>query len=278
MNKKNRYSVFIFLIAVTVVTIATIGPLFVPKDTNWNHEQLLKLSNNQNEFSFIVFGDNQDSITTFNRLIDKINYENVQFVVDNGDLVAGGEQIEYTLFLEQIKQSNKPFLTNIGNHDLMRNGSSSNYQKIFGHLYYSFNMGNSYFIMLDSSSGERLDPQQIEWLHNQLNKSLKYHNRFVFMHVPLFDPLGRPIEEGHSLRDVQQAKMLNNLFDHYNITMLFCSHIHAYYNGTWGTTPYIITGGAGGPLEHPDQNHNFYNYVKVNVNQKGVNYQMIRLL
>jgi serine/threonine-protein phosphatase CPPED1 len=277
MNKKNKYLVFILLMAGAVVVIATIGPLFIPKDTNWNPAQLQKFDHNQKVFSFIVVGDSQDSITAFNSLIDKINKENVLFVVDNGDLVASGEQIEYTLFLEQIKRSNKPFLTTLGNHDLMRSGSSSNYQQIFGHPYYSFIIGDSYFIMLDSGSGKSLDPIQIEWLHNQLNKSLNYRYRFVFMHVPLFDPLGRPIMEGHSLGDINQAKMLNNLFDQYKITMLFSSHIHAYYNGTWGKTPYIITGGAGGPLEHPDQEHNFYNYVKVNVTQKGVNYQMIRL-
>jgi len=278
MNKKNKSLVFILIMAVAVVAIATIGPLFVPKDTNWNQKQLQKLDKNQTMFSFIVIGDNQDSITTFNRLIDRINHENVLFAVDNGDLVAGGELIEYTLFLEQIKHSNKPILTNIGNHDISRNGSSSNYQKIFGHLYYSFTVGDSYFIMLDSSNGKKINPIQVEWLHNKLNKSLEYRYRFVFMHIPLFDPEGRPIEEGHSLMDVQQAKLLNNLFDQYNITMLFCSHIHGYYNGTWGKTPYIITGGAGGPLEHPDQKHDFYNYVKVNVTQKGVNYKMIRLL
>jgi len=263
--------------AIAVVAIATIGPLFIPKDTNWNQAQLQKFDHNQKNFSFLVVGDSQDSITTFNSLIDKINHEDALFVVDNGDLVASGEQIEFTLFLEQIKRSNKPFLTTLGNHDLMRDGTSSNYQKIFGQPYYSFIIGNSYFIMLNSGRGESLDTTQIQWLHNQLNKSLNYRYRFVFMHVPLYDPLGRPTDEGHSLGDVQQAKMLNNLFDQYNITMLFFSHIHAYYNGTWGKTPYIITGGAGGPLENPDQEHNFYNYVKVNVTQKGVNYQMIRL-
>jgi serine/threonine-protein phosphatase CPPED1 len=276
VNKKNNYLLFILIIAVVVVAIATIGPLFVPKDTNWNQNQLQKFDHNQKVFSFVVIGDNRESITTFNSLIEKINHENVLFVVDNGDLVSSGEQIEFTLFLEQIKRSNKPFLTTLGNHDL-REGSASNYQQIFGHPYYSFIIGDSYFIMLDSGGGERLNTTQIEWLDNQLNKSLDYRYRFVFMHYPLFDPLGRPAIEGHSLGDVNQAKMLNNLFDQYNITMLFCSHIHGYYNGTWGKTPYIITGGAGAPLEHPDQEHNFYNYIKVNVTQKEVNYQMIRL-
>jgi 3',5'-cyclic AMP phosphodiesterase CpdA len=277
MNKKNNYLLFILLMAVAVVVIATVGPLFVPKDTNWNQNQLQKFDHNQKVFSFVVVGDSQDSITTFNTLINKINHENALFVVDNGDLVASGEQIEYTLFLEQIKSSNKPFVTTLGNHDLMHNGSSSNYQQIFGNPYYSFIIGDSYFIMLNSGSGKNLDPIQIKWLDNQLNQSLSYRYRFVFMHYPLFDPLDRPIEEGHSLGDIQQAKMLNKLFNQYNVTMLFCSHIHAYYNGIWGKTPYIITGGAGGPLEHPDQEHNFFNYVKVNITPKGVNYQMIRL-
>lgn len=261
---------------VAVVMTASLGPLFVPKDTNWNQVQLQKLDNNSKFFAFIVTGDNRDSITTFNSLIDRINHENVLFVVDNGDLVSSGEQSQFTLFLEQIKRSNKPFLTTLGNHDF-QDGSSSNYQQIFGPSYYSFIVGDSYFIMLNSNSGERLDRLQIEWLNYQLKKSLDYRYRFVFMHYPLFDPLGRPIYEGHSLEDVKQAKMLNNLFDQYNITILFCSHIHGYYNGTWGKTPYIITGGAGAPLENSNQEHNFYNYVKVNITNNGVKYQTIRL-
>ena len=94
------------------------------------------------------------------------------------------------------------------------------------------------------------------------------------MHVPLYDPRKG---EDHCLRDLNFAKRLNDLFDRSNITMLFCSHIHAYYRGVWGKTSYIITGGGGAELAGSDPAHYFYHYVKVTVRNNSVKYSVVRL-
>lgn len=72
-------------------------------------------------------------------------------------------------------------------------------------------------------------------------------------------------------------RRLSELFDIYNVTMLFTSHIHAYYEGYWGKTPYIITGGAGAELGRSDPGHYFYHYIKVHVSRSGVNYEVKKL-
>lgn len=54
------------------------------------------------------------------------------------------------------------------------------------------------------------------------------------------------------MKDLDFAKKLNRLFDENNVTMLFVSHIHGYYRGVWGRTPYIMTGGAGAELAGSD--------------------------
>ena len=59
--------------------------------------------------------------------------------------------------------------------------------------------------------------------------------------------------------------------------MLFASHIHAYYRGVWGRTPYIITGGAGAELLGTDPEHDFYHYIVVTVGDEGVRYEVRRL-
>lgn len=126
--------------------------------------------------------------------------------------------------------------------------------------------------MLDDANTIRIDDQQMQWLQNELQKSQTYKYRFVFMHVPLFDPQNATNKTEYdetALADVNQAKQLNDLFDKYNVTMLFTSHVHAYYNGTWGKTPYIITGGAGAPLINAGPDHSFYNYILINVSNNG---------
>jgi hypothetical protein len=59
--------------------------------------------------------------------------------------------------------------------------------------------------------------------------------------------------------------------------MIFASHIHGYYIGTWGKTPYIITGGAGAEMLGTDPRHYFYHYLKVNITNDGVKYQVVKI-
>ena len=96
------------------------------------------------------------------------------------------------------------------------------------------------------------------------------------MHVPLFDPR-KSQQPGHSLDDVKFAKRLNRIFDQYSVTMVFASHIHGYYRGIWSKTPYIITGGAGAEMSRTDPQHYFYHYIKVNLTNEGVKYQVVKL-
>jgi len=137
------------------------------------------------------------------------------------------------------------------------------YYEMFWPFYYSFNVGPAYFMVLDNANQENIDPWQMIWLKEELEKSKSFKYRFVFFHVPLFSPTTRKTE--HVMSDIQNAKELNKLFDDYNVTMIFSSHIHAYYTGILGKTPFIITGGAGAELIGVDPQHDFYHYIKVNV-------------
>ncbi|MEA3487636.1 MAG: metallophosphoesterase, partial [Euryarchaeota archaeon] len=97
--------------------------------------------------------------------------------------------------MNQIKTLNKPLLTAIGNHELTDQGRG-NYYDMFGRFYYSFTVGETYFIVLDDADSKNIDPGQMNWLENELQKSTNYSNRFVFMHVPLFDPRNGERAEG----------------------------------------------------------------------------------
>ncbi|GBD92604.1 cyclic 3',5'-adenosine monophosphate phosphodiesterase [bacterium BMS3Abin05] len=262
---------FFFAIGMKVYLILTF-----PKIMDWNYYQLKKIDPAKDEFTFVVFGDNKNSTKTFDNLIKKVNKEDPLFAIDVGDLVFDGQKDRYRLFLKQIKNSTNPLLTVIGNHEIMDNGRG-NYYDIFGRFYYAFSAGESYFIILDDANEKNLDPWQFAWLKKNLQIGQNYKHRFVFMHVPLYDPRTAEGRTGHSLKNLRFAKRLNDLFDRSRVTMLFTSHIHAYFRGIWGKTPYIITGGAGAELAGDNPNHYFYHYLTVQVSDHGVSYKVIKL-
>jgi Icc-related predicted phosphoesterase len=230
----------------------------------------IKILQNGNCFSFAVIGDNRDGDNVLKKIISQINVSNIKFVLNNGDLVPDGYEREFQTYLNIIKTSKKHIVSIIGNHEIPWYDEEKNYKKYFGKTYFSFVFNNSYFIILDDSDEKGIFNKQYQWLKNQLKISQKYQNRFVFMHVPLYDS-----RKGHNhcLKNKKNAKKLNKLFDKYHVTMLFCSHIHSYFRGIWGHTPYIVTGGAGAPLKKGG----FYHYIKVIVNGHDIKYKVIRI-
>jgi hypothetical protein len=74
MNK--RLTTVLLSIAVILLIIALIikihAAIDVTHESNWNYRQIQKIDTTQKEFSFIVFGDNKNSITTFEHMIASI--------------------------------------------------------------------------------------------------------------------------------------------------------------------------------------------------------------
>jgi len=251
---------------------ASHGPTPGNLPAHWNSDQLMKVDQTKRDFTFAVFGDNRGSTTVFPTLISRANSDNVLFTLDNGDLVDSGTVSNYRLFLGQIVASTKPFLTAIGNHE-----DESSYHALLGPSYYNFTIGDSLFIVLDDSNEKNIDGAQIEWLKSKLADGQSQKYRFVIMHVPLYDPRlsGEAVE--HSLSDLNFAHRLNALFDQNHVTLLITSHIHGYFEGIWGVTPYILTAGAGAPLYGTDPAHFFYHYLLVHVSDQGVTHQVVKI-
>ena len=151
-----------------------------------------------------------------------------------------------------------------------------NYLEIFGPIYYSFHVGPAYFIVLNNSNERDVDPYQMEWLKKELENSQRYKYRFVFFHVPIFDPRVKR-QPGHSMKDLKNAKELLEVLKNGKVTMVFCGHIHGYFRGNWDGVPYIITGGAGAELVGLNPSHYFYHYIKVHVSENSVNYELVKI-
>ncbi len=274
----NKYLLIFFVATLFFATgIKIHSILVVPNISDWNYRQLQKIDNSKADFSFVVMGDNRDGDVIFKKILKDINKDqSIKFALDNGDLVPDGYSNEFKDYAREIKKSKVPIISIVGNHDIPWYDGETNYKDFFGKSYFSFHSRKSYFIILDDSNEKNIDDKQFIWLKKELKISQNYQNRFVFMHVPLYDPREGNYKEGHSLSDLGVARRLNNLFDEYNVSMLFSSHIHFYYRGMWQKTPFIITGGAGAPLKNY-KNNGFYNYIKVSVNGSEIKYDVIKI-
>jgi hypothetical protein len=219
-------------------------------------------------FTFAVFGDNKGNRTIFEPLLHHVNKNTeIVFAIDVGDLVSDGKRGHYRRFLHQVRENLAiPLITAVGNHDL-NNGSSNSYQEIFGPTYYAFQVGQSDFIVLDATAESGFDQAERQWLENELRRSQISKVRFIFMHVPPFDPRGNGFNK--CLREKDRSDLLD-LFRRYKVTHLFASHIHGFFSGVWEGVPYTITGGAGGGLQGSDPRHFFHHYIKVHVNNGKV--------
>jgi len=281
MSIRRKFSLYLCLVLIAAGAIPIIYAMIVfpnpPHIQDWNYVQKEKIdaiSPQPDSFTFAVFGDNKKSITTFNSLIDRVNWDDVQFSVETGDLIDNmfDGQSEYQTYVAQIERLRQPLFVIPGNLATERNSCA--YNRLFGRLYYSFTFGEAYFIALNGSHEDGLGPQQYDWLVKELKKAQPYRYRFVFMYIPLYDPGTGPYQLGHSLKNKKVAEQLNALFDKNRVTMVFTAHVHGYYAGTWHKTPFTITGGAGAELGCTDPEHYFYHYIKVNVTPDGVQYQV----
>ncbi|NOY65557.1 MAG: hypothetical protein GXO97_09250 [Nitrospirae bacterium] len=72
----------LLLIAVVLIKVHSLRNF--PDISDWNFYQIKEIQGYKGAFSFAVFGDNKNSITTFNNLIKRLNAEDILFAIDIG--------------------------------------------------------------------------------------------------------------------------------------------------------------------------------------------------
>lgn len=226
---------------------------------------------NPADFSFAVFGDNRDDAGRFDTLISSVSRDpTIAFSINLGDLVNHADPGLYSYFFGQVRNLVKPLLTVIGNHELSPAPYGRElYADIFGPsvgpFYYSFHFGQYYFVVLDDGGDTAPDPTQQAWLVAELQKAQGYKYRLVFLHIPLYDPSGAGT---HCLPKADADKLLATL-KKYKVTQVFAGHLHGYFQGSWAGIHYLVSGGAGAPLEGTNPAHYFYHYLKVHATNRG---------
>lgn len=243
-------------------------------------------------FTFVVFGDNRPGSigkgqpAVFKKILRQIDALDPAFAVNTGDCIYGAPT------LKQIEQQYKEYKNTVssllktkvylavGNHEIRESKLCQDFfQKELGSLYYSFDFGNSHFIVLNSEvvgQAHRITGEQLEWLKQDLFKSRAARHRFVFLHQPLYPVdghMGRCLDKYPEERDA-----LHRLFVRNRVTAVFAGHEHLFHaeqrNGVW----YIITGGGGAPL-YPSYKleGDFHHYVIVSIDGDRLSIKAIKL-
>jgi hypothetical protein len=218
-------------------------------------------------FHFCVLGDTRSRHDVHQQVVNRIIEEDPLFVVNTGDLVGNGNNIEDWEHFFRINKElirNVTYYTVLGNHEQ----DSENYYNFFtlpgNERYYFFSVGDALFITLDmegpdydtpeylSDKGKEIFWEQVgrdyfekekEWLENLLTINDEAGYIFVFFHPTWYSIKASRVEEAE-----QRRAFWGDIFERHQVQVVLNGHDHYYHHAMHGGTHYIVTAGGGAPL------------------------------
>lgn len=249
-------------------------------------------------FRFVVFGDTRSDHDAHREVMAAIGLEDFDALVHTGDLTSRGtDVVEYDDFfeIEGPVIDRVPLYPVVGNHD-DGEGDAAMFGESFAlpdeELYYSFDLGNAHFIVLDGHVNMVLacvyeevlidtcfDEVQLAWLEADLAEALanpSVEHVFVVNHIGPYSSKSGRTGSAH-------LRYLMPLFEQYGVRAILSGHDHYYERGFADNgIVYLITGGGGAPLytigEPTDDPHTVeYNdsinhYVMVEVDHETIRF------
>ncbi len=245
-------------------------------------QKLDALSKIHGRFTFVVIGDTRSGGDDYRDLVQRAMNYKPDFVVNTGDMLSSPSRSRWADFLEKSKPITVPYFLTVGNHDVNDKKSEELYKEEVdlpgNKLYYSFTVGDSLFIVLDSNipdQDKKIIGDQYKWLEQILSTSDKKY-KFVFVHHPLYPEKGRGHHYGGSLDQYPKERdRIQSLFVRYKVTMVFTGHEHLYLRKTVDGIMHIITGGGGALLYAEEEKGGFYHFILVKVGEKEVTGEVI---
>lgn len=202
----------------------------------------------------------------FSKTIQQINALDPAFVVIAGDMISTGPKHKTDREVEAMWDQFDTLAAKIkapvklvpGNHDIntyagTRKDSTWNiYTRRYGKTYYSFDYGNSHFIVLNAEAVKtsdgmkklngRLDEIQLQWLEKDLEKNKKTEHIFVFVHRPSWQ---KTFTSKKTLEFWRER--IHPLLVRYGVDAVFAGHLHRYCNcGTHDGVNYYGLANCGG--------------------------------
>lgn len=140
----------------------------------------------------LVMGDTQRFYDAAEAFVDKANtFPYIDFVIHQGDISDFGMSQEFRWVHDIMKGLKWPYLTVVGNHDLLANGRKV-YEQMYGAFNYSFDYGHTRFMFIDTNSMEynyNGKVPDINWLGKQLLQQPgdTWQQAITVSHIPPYD-------------------------------------------------------------------------------------------
>lgn len=202
------------------------------------------LDSDKKEFSFAVVNDIHADTTALENLLNRIELEEKDFVVFNGDMVSflNSEKMMFDGFLNKSVEMFAPYIPFVyarGNHET-RGPFSTQFMNYFpsptGKPYYTFRQGPAYFIVLDSgedkpdtdieygslSAFDEYREEQAKWLQEVVDSDefKQAPVKMVVVHVPAFT------STWHGTLHVEE--LFIPILNKAGIDLMFSGHTHRY--------------------------------------------------
>jgi predicted phosphodiesterase len=196
---------------------------------------------------FAVIGDRTGSHEPgiHGQVLAEIERLRPDFVVGVGDMIEGytddigsidNEWQEYKRLLEALSM---PIYLIPGNHDIWDEQSLERYRHHVGEPYYSFDVEDIHFIVLDTSRWDEVDAlpaEQIEWAEDDLGLHAGANHTIAVLHKPYWI---ETIAAG-------EPDPLHSVFVEHGVDAVFTGHYHIYFSGEFDGILYTGIGSSGG--------------------------------
>lgn len=197
-------------------------------------------------FKFIAYGDTRTNADAHAAVLARMAQFHPEFVLQSGDLVQDGtNEAQWTVFFHTAEtlMRNVPYFPALGNHE--RNGAP--YFRYFdAPRDYSFDYGNTHFVVLDSNRPEPEFAAQERWLREDLAANQRAVWRIVTFHHTPYTCVAMPSRRAVS---VLLRRRLEPLFEAGRVQLVINGHDHTYqHHVAPDGIHYVVSGGGGAPL------------------------------
>ena len=179
------------------------------------------------------------------QILAEIERMKPDFVIGVGDMIEGygsdttATKAEWKAYMELLEPLSMPIYFTPGNHDIWDSVSEDLYRRLVGEPYYSFDIDEVHFIVLDTSrwlEAGNIPEEQIDWLKGDLAANTGAEATFVVYHAPQWFEtvaLGEPDQ-------------LHPIFLEHGVDAVFNGHYHTYFTGEYDGILYTAIGSSGG--------------------------------
>lgn len=161
------------------------------KDLNKKNIDLLQARPERDTLKFVLMGDTQRFYDEADKFVKSVNQQDdLDFVIHAGDISDFGLAKEFKWVNDIMKKINVPYVTVVGNHDLIANGPKV-YKEMFGPLNFSFIYSGVKFIFYDSNAIEYAydgTVPDLNWIEKELKDTAVYDWAIPVSHIPPYNP------------------------------------------------------------------------------------------